>query len=169
MESQQRFASFSDWEKQIPDVIKADAVWKMEVFRLALFLSDLAWFDVSKLMQDRRTVGLADQLYRSAGSISANVEEGFSRSSGRDRARFYEYSLGSARESRGWYYKGRHILTNTVVTHRLDLCASIIRLLLTLIPTERTTNPTRPTKQIAEEKALYIVERTYVHAKIPFP
>ncbi len=25
--------------------------------------------------------------------------------SGKDRARFYEYSLGSAREGRGWYYR----------------------------------------------------------------
>jgi four helix bundle protein len=155
MSFQQGLRSFDEWEKQVPDVIKADAVWKMEVYRLALFMSDLAWFDVTKLMKDKRTQGLADQLYRYVGSISANVEEDFSRSSGKDRARFYEYALGSTRESRGWYYKDRHILTDTVVAHRLDLCASIIKLLLTLIPAQRITKPTRPTKHLSEESPPY--------------
>ena len=57
-------------------------------------------------MQDRRTIGLADQLYRSLGSIGANLAEGYSRGTGKDRAHFYEYALGSARESRDWYYIG---------------------------------------------------------------
>ena len=58
------------------------------------------WKDVTKLMEDRRTLGLSDQLYRALGSISANLAEGYSRGTGKDRERFYEYSLGSARESR---------------------------------------------------------------------
>jgi len=82
----------------------------MEVYRLAFLASDLAWFDVTKLMHDRRTVSLLDQLYRAVGSIKANIAEGYSHRSGKDQARFYEYSLGSARESRGWYYDARHIL-----------------------------------------------------------
>jgi len=49
-------------------------------------------------------------LYRAVGSIKANIAEGYSHRSGKDQARFYEYSLGSARESRGWYYDARHIL-----------------------------------------------------------
>ncbi len=89
------------WERTVPEGIKGDAVWKLRVYRLSLFAADLGWEDVCKLVRDRRTVGLADQLYRAIGSISANIVEGFSRGSGRDRARFYEYALGSARESRG--------------------------------------------------------------------
>jgi hypothetical protein len=53
-----------------------------------------------------------------------------------DRARA-EYALGSARESRDWYYKSRHVLTELVVEHRVDLCSQIIRLLLTMLPDER--------------------------------
>lgn len=90
-------------------------------------------------MRDRRTIGLAEQLYRALGSISANIAEGFSRGTGRDRARFYEYALGSARESRDWYFKARYILGTDIVHDRLQLLTEIIRLLLTMIPQQRAT------------------------------
>ncbi len=114
-----------------------DPLWKSEAYRLALFAGDLAWHDVTKLFGDGRTISLADQLYRAVGSVGANFSEGYSRQSPKDQARFYEYALGSARESRGWYYKGRHILTERVANHRMELLTQIIRLLLTIIPAER--------------------------------
>jgi four helix bundle protein len=83
-------------------------------------------------------VALSDQLYRALGSVGANIAEGYSRNSGKDQARFYEYALGSARESRDWYYKARHVLGESVMEHRLDLLANIIRLLLTITPSQRT-------------------------------
>ena len=49
----------------------------------------------------------------------------------------YEYALGSARESRGWYYQGRHVLSAEVTSHRLQLLTRIIRLLLTMVPQQR--------------------------------
>ena len=109
----------------------------MEVYRLALFAADLAWADVTRLMGDRRTLELADQLYRAVCSIGSNIAEGYSRTSPKDRARFYEYALGSARESRDWYYKGRLILGESVTEYRLNLVTQIIRLLLTIVPAER--------------------------------
>ena len=45
----------------------------------------------------------------------------------------------SARESRGWYYKGRHVLASEVVLHRIRLLTQIIRLLLTMIPEQRSS------------------------------
>jgi four helix bundle protein len=128
---------YDEWLTAVPSEISGDTLWKVEVYRLALFAAEIGWRDVSKLMGDRRTIGLSDQLYRSVGSISANVSEGYSRGTGKDRARFYEYALGSARESRGWYYKGRHVLGETVATHRIHLLTQIIRLLLTMIPDQR--------------------------------
>src|SRR5262249_30105126 len=86
-----------------------------------------------------RTNGLADQLYRALGSVHGNLAEGYSRSSSRDRARFYEYALGSARESRGWYYDGRHVLGEEVTSHRIRLLTQIIRLLLAMVPDQRGT------------------------------
>jgi four helix bundle protein len=129
--------TYEEWEVGVPETIRGDSLWKMTAYRLALFAADLGWHDVSWLMRDRRTPGLADQLYRALGSIGANLAEGYSRGTGRDRARFYEYALGSARESRDWYYKARHILKEEVVQHRLELLSRIIQLLLVTIPQQR--------------------------------
>ena len=129
--------SYEEWLGTVPEEITGDALWKMKVYRLALFAADVGWHDVSKLIRDRRTMSLADQLYRALDSISANVAEGYSKSSGKDRARFYEYALGSARESRDWYYKGRHVLEQPIVHHRLDLLSQIVRLLLVMVPDQR--------------------------------
>jgi four helix bundle protein len=82
-------------------------------------------------------MSLSDQLYRALGSISANLAEGYSHGTGKNRARYYEYALGSARESRDWYFKGRHILGEEVTQHRLSLLTQISRLLLTMIPQQR--------------------------------
>jgi len=129
--------NYHDWEKALPLEITSDSLWKMEAYRLGLFLSDICWYDVTKLIKDRRTVRLSDQLYRSTGSIGANIAEGYSRGTGKDRARFYEYALGSARECRDWYYKGRHVLGTDVIKHRIDFVTQIIKLLLKMVPQQR--------------------------------
>ena len=69
--------NYQEWEATVPETITADSLWKMQAYRLALFLADIGWHDVTKLMRDRRTIGLADQLYRSLGSIGANLAEGY--------------------------------------------------------------------------------------------
>lgn len=143
--------NFEEWQNGISESIKTDTLWKMSVYRYALFLGDLGWYDVTKLLQDRRTKGVSDQLYRALGSVSANVAEGYSRGSNKERARFYEYSLGSARESRDWYHKGRYILGDTVVEHRMNMLVQIIKLLLTMIPEQRG-------RSIMEEQATYSTE-----------
>jgi four helix bundle protein len=129
--------NYQEWMRSVPLEITGDPLWKVEAYRLALFVGELGWHDVTKLIRDKRTRELADQLYRALGSIGANISEGYSRGGGRDRARFYEYALGSARESRGWYYNGRHVLGETVAEHRIRLLTQIIRLLLTMVPDQR--------------------------------
>ncbi len=129
--------NYREWEKEVPEEMKRDSLWKMEAYRLALFLGDLVWRDALRLAQERQMVSLADQLYRAVGSISANLAEGYSRGSGRDRARFYEYALGSAREGRDWYFKSRHALGEAVFQHRLRFLTSLIRLILTMVPQQR--------------------------------
>ena len=129
--------NYEEWVATVPEEIKADSLWRMTAYRLALFLGDLGWHDTVKLVRNRRLTGLSDQLYRALGSVSANLAEGYSRGSGKDRARFYEYSLGSARESRDWYFKARHVLGEAVFQHRLQLLTRVIQLLLTTIPQQR--------------------------------
>jgi len=110
--------TFREWEESAPEVFKKDSLWKMSAHKYALFLIALSWNDVTKLMQDRRTQTVADQLYEALGSIAANLAEGYSKGTSKDRARFYEYSLGSARESIDWYYSGSPILGEELVEHR---------------------------------------------------
>jgi four helix bundle protein len=128
---------YEEWERDIASEIKQESLWKMTAYRLALLASDTGWRDAIKLSRDRRMLGVSDQLYRALGSISANLAEGYSRGTGKDRARFYEYALGSARESRDWYFKARHILKDKVYQHRLHLLTRIIQLLLKMIPQQR--------------------------------
>jgi len=128
---------FAEWEMGVPEVLRKDVLWSVKAYRLSLFLTDMAWQDVSKLTMTPGMRSLADQLYRSAGSICANLEEGYSKQSTKDRARFYEYSLGSAREARGWFYRARHVLGEEAARHRLSVATEIIKLLLTMVPDQR--------------------------------
>jgi len=129
--------NYEAWLATVPAAITGDSLWKMAVYRYALFASDIGWHDVTRLMRDARTQELSDQLYRALGSIGANLAEGYSRGTGKDRARFYEYALGSARESRDWYYKARHVLGEKIAAHRMGMAAEMIKLLLTMIPEQR--------------------------------
>jgi len=149
----EHIVNYETWVESVPRSITGDSLWKAEAYRLALFVADLGWHDVSKLSQDKRTRGLADQLYRAVGSIGANVSEGYSRGTGRDRARFYEYALGSARETRGWYYNGRHVLGENVAEHRIGFLTQIIRLLLIMVSDQRGSSlrEDSPTYQVHAE------------------
>jgi four helix bundle protein len=55
--------------------------------------------------------------FRSSGSISANIEEGYGRGLGRDYARFLSFARGSARETQGWYLRARRLLSEQVIEH----------------------------------------------------
>ena len=129
--------NYVDWVKTVPVQIREDPLWNQEAHRLALFAADLGWHDTTKLFRDGRTLKLAAQLFDAAGSVGANISEGYSRGYQKDRARFYEYALGSARESRTWYFDGRHVLGEIVADHRIRLHTQIIRLLLKMIPLTR--------------------------------
>jgi four helix bundle protein len=153
--------NYSEWEESRPAVLREDALWSVKAYRLSLFLADIAWKDVVKLSNAAGMRSLSDQLYRSVGSICANIEEGYSKHSTKDRARFYEYALGSARESRGWFYRARHVLGEEVTQHRLGLSTEIIKLLLTMVPDQRRASA------VCEEPSVYIV-RGIVDVKVPF-
>jgi len=133
--------TYQEWIDQVPDSIKNDSLWKFQAYPKALFLFDLAWEDSGKMMKDLRGRKIAGQLIDSAGSVSANIEEGFGRGFGRDYARFLKISLGSARESRGWYYRGRKLLPENVLQYRYKLIEEIISLLIVNIPKQRNYKP----------------------------
>ena len=93
-------------------------------------------------------------------AFSANIAEGYSRSSKKDQARFYEYALGSAQETRDWYYKARNILEQEVSDHRISLCVSIIKQLLKIIPNTRK-------KKISEGEPNYSTFDLFTNTPMP--
>jgi len=82
-------SNFEIWSQSIHSSIKNDPLWSFQVYPKALFISDLAWKDCDYLLKDPRGKAVANQLTRSVGSISANIEEGFGRGFGKD----YAYKL----------------------------------------------------------------------------
>jgi hypothetical protein len=129
--------SFESWESAADDEQRADPLWRMTAYRLAAYALEIGWDDARALDGLRITRPIAAQLYRALGSIGANIAEGYSRSSGADRVRVFEYGLGSTRESAVWYRAGRPVLGPMVVGSRLATLTRIRQLLLVAIPRER--------------------------------
>ena len=118
----------------------------MRAYQLASGLLEGSWTDAERLRHHPVTEKIAGQLYAAVGSIAANIGEGYSRSSGRDRTRIFEYALGSARESMTWYRSAEPVLGAELVSRRLDTLEEIRRLLLAVIPRERS-RLIRPSKR----------------------
>ncbi len=123
---------YGEWEGSVGKV-KRSPVWRFFGYRKALFVYDLVWIDCDCWQRERRGWPIVDQIIRSAGSISANIEEGFGRGFGRDYARFLKIATGSARETQGWYWRGRQLLPSEVYPQRAALLDEIIALLITEI------------------------------------
>src|SRR5687767_8789045 len=141
--------NYQEWLTTVPTEITQDPLWKLEVYRLGLFVAEIGWEDVVLLKKNNLTRDAADQIIRSLNSISANIAEGYSRSTGKDRARYFEYALGEARESRDRYFKTRRVLKQEVVLHRIKLLTQIVKILNAFVPTQRK-------RGIREEQGIYI-------------
>ena len=128
---------FAEWEATVPESIRSDTIWKAPAYRYGLWMSDLAAQDVAALLRDPDTRQSADQLIRAADSISSNFAEGYGKTTGPDRAKYYDISSGSTRECSDWYYKLRKHLAPAVLDHRLGILQRIMRILNAVIPRER--------------------------------
>lgn len=140
--------NYQEWLTTVPVEITQDPLWKLEVYRLGLFVAEIGWEDVVLLNKNNLTRDSADQIIRSLDSISANIAEGYSRSTGKDRARYFEYALGEAREARDRYFKARRVLKQEVVLHRVKLLTQIVKMLNSFVPVQRKHG-------IREEEAIY--------------
>ncbi len=123
----------------VPPVLEQsgnDPLYRMRAYRIARDLLDVAYLDADRLNNNQVTEKVAGQLYAAVGSIAANLGEGYSRSSGKDRSRIFEYALGSVRESMIWYHAAKPFLGD-IARERLDKLEEIRRLLLAIIPRER--------------------------------
>jgi four helix bundle protein len=71
---------------------------KLAVWREAIAYANLI-YAVTEKFPDGERFGLTSQLRRSAVSVSANIAEGSSRSTGKDFSRFTEIAYGSLMEN----------------------------------------------------------------------
>lgn len=132
-------------DSRLPELDESeDSLWRVTAFRLAVELAEYAWDDCVVLSNRPVTRSIATQLLKAAGSIGAHIAEGYSRSSGPDRVRFFEYALGSARESRRWYRVVRHALAHDSVERQIRLLTRVCQLLLATIPTDRQVSNRKP-------------------------
>ena len=131
----------SAWERTCPEPITSDVIWKLDAYRAALYLQHAARSDCKLLRATRHDEATLQQLTRAADSISANLSEGYSRSTSADRLRFLAYALGSVRECVPWYQAIRDAIPDATIDERLRLVARIRSLLLGMIRSIRQTRP----------------------------
>ncbi len=123
-----------------------DPLQRMRAYRLACELVGESWKDAERLTHHRTMEKVSGQLYAAVGSIVANLAEGYAHSSGKDRARIFEYALGSARESIAWFRSAEPVLGSEVVIKRIEKLDEIRRMLMAIIPRERN-RLIRPSKR----------------------
>ena len=154
--------TYREWEVSVSESIQGDPLWTVEAYRLALFAWELFWRDRDRLKREK-LYDLLDQMARATGGISAQIAEGYSRGTGKDRARFYEYALGSGRESRDGYFKSRHLFGPEVTENRLQLHTRIIRLLMTMVPQQRSECVQEPLAEYGQNP-----QEALLNQEVPF-
>lgn len=99
-------------------------------------LWDMCWDDTELLMRDLRGKEISKQLIRSMGSVSANIEEGYGRGFGKEYPHYLRIARGSARETKGWYYRSGKLLLPGTVNQRIakldGIIAAISKSIITL-------------------------------------
>ena len=104
-------------------------VWQ-KAHRLFLDL----FLDTDKMPTRRAVDILASQILRSSGSISANIAEGFNRST-KKWLNSLDIALGETNETENWIYKLRDtkLLEPAVAATRLEQCKEVGRMLNGLV------------------------------------
>lgn len=121
---------YATWEESVHERVKREPIWQFLGYRKALYIFDLAREDCQQLNRDVCGKAIAQQLIRSSGSISANLEEGHGRGYGKQRDWFFKVAIGSARETKGWYRRAHRLLSADTLNARLALLDEIIGALI---------------------------------------
>jgi four helix bundle protein len=129
--------TYEEWERTVPAALRADAIWRVQAFRLASYLGAAAGSDADRVADQPWLVKSAAQLASAAESISANIAEGYARLSPKDRIRYYEYALGSAGETKSRYLSLSRRFDPPLLDARLAILQSVTRLVLKMIRSGR--------------------------------
>ncbi len=115
------------------DAERVDPLERLSAYRLAREAAVAARLDAGEMGRDALMREVGGQLLRAAGSVAANIAEGYSRGTAAERRKFLEYALGSTRECIAWYETAAHADR----AERIVRLVSIRRLLLTMIRNTR--------------------------------
>lgn len=129
---------YDDWERGVPIDIRTDPIWSLRVYRVALYVAELASHDARRLVTNPVTEAIAGRLVASTVSIGAQIAAGYSRMGKRDRVPSYEKALGAAREARDWYLQSRLELGDNAVNARIATLTAVAKVLVVLIDRSRT-------------------------------
>jgi four helix bundle protein len=121
--------------------IRLDPIWRTKAYRLATFLTEVLHADLDRMRTHSHLREVIPQLHESVCSIGTRIAEGYSRPTGKDRARLFEYGLGSAREARHWYFCARAALSAGELHARLEVLDEAIRLLVAMVTRQRLAQP----------------------------
>ena len=95
---------------------------ELEVYKLALEISKLAWEIYNYLPKEHR-YSLGSQFLEAADSVGANIAEGYGRFHYKDSLKFYYNSRGSLFETRHWntLLDERNLITKDMFNKMKDL------------------------------------------------
>ena len=92
-----------------------DRLESFGIYNIAVQLYDEFWEDSEILGKDYRGREWVKQLVRSLDSICANIEEGYGRGEGKELPQHLKIARGEAHESKGRYWRSRHLLAKEIV------------------------------------------------------
>jgi four helix bundle protein len=126
-------ATLEAWLASQPAELMADPIWRLEAYRQAAFFLTCARADAARIAEHPRHAEVAGQLLRAAGSIAANIAEGYGRPTTADRIRYFSYALGSIRESLSWYEAAWGAVSPEAHRDRVARIVTLRRLVLGLL------------------------------------
>ena len=126
-------AAFERWCSSRHRDVTEDSAWRLSCYRMALYAFAQARLDAQALWKNAPNGAVSSQLLRSAGSIAANIAEGYSHPAIPDRQRYFVLALGSLRECVTWYEGARGVLPEPTTDERITRLGHVRRMLLKLV------------------------------------
>ncbi len=114
-----------------------DPLLRYPAYVKALDYYDHVMEDTDLLLRDPRAETIAKQMIRSAGSISANFEEGYGQGTTAEFVHSLRISNGEARETKGWYRRAKRFLSAELIECRMKESDEVIALISSMIKSLR--------------------------------
>jgi len=115
--------------------VMKDPLENYPIYVKSMEFYDKMWDDTDILRKDPGGIEIMRQLVRSAGSVCANIQEGYGRGSTKEFLYFLRESRGSARGTKGWNRRSKRLLKPELLKERISEMDEMIALLASMINT----------------------------------